>query len=890
MSIFLETVKGIFSQNNPPKPNAKPLFNPATGRALQAWAGDARALTAGEAEALHGVWMGAQVGDLILPTYDVNGAIVGARLWTQEGTRLAPRADSGLATTGAVLANRSGRAWLGGKISEPACILIAEGEPDFVVLCLLAEEMERRYPGYVYVVLGIYSGAWSRGFGAKITMQSTVAICTDKDKAGEGYAGLIRASIERDVEVTRWAGFGDNDIEECAKAGLDLIALIFEQSSEMPAPPTQDEGRWGWTDAGGWTELPAWAAAREAEKAWAAAQAIPREALGDALLERARKYCDAKLAAVAQELEGLDGDRTRALQIMAPIMSLVAGGALERAAVEGELVAAYVSGDKETRKDRHTQILTALKSGPGGRPREAITLEDIAAKLKIEDDERAREAEARKKREKQNEQKEAKSAPASTPPTTTPAAETSTDMEGILSVEEWHREVDGQGWERNPSEMELAHRLLDYLTPPGFPSPVADEGTLWRYSVSRGVWVDVSPAQVSRIIDRWDAQGTGDKKKIRITEKAGKAARNLAMHLVEDVGFFSNAPRGVMLRSEFVRVDPVKRTVVIEPPSPDHRARHKLDASPSAPGDLLRGYLASAHDGPDAQEKVELMGQVAFSALAGLGTVLKKAVLLYGEKGTGKSQFLRLVQGLVPRAAQCTIDPQRMGEDYHCAALASKTLNVVMDLEADEFLKEGRLKAVVHGEPVQARQPRGEVFQLWPIALHLFSANNLPAAPGVSPAFWDRWLVVGFEKAWTGEARAASEGAVQDIAERILETDLGGVLQWAIDCGRRLVANRNGYAIPESSRRLMREWQAEGDSVAAWLEDRATILPRDTEHSSCCKAMTAYEDYKYWTDQNNYRPVNARKFKSRLQTCGVRALKSSVANLYFLRLKSQHRD
>jgi len=37
MSIFLETVKGIFSQNNPPKPNAKPLFNPATGRALQVW-------------------------------------------------------------------------------------------------------------------------------------------------------------------------------------------------------------------------------------------------------------------------------------------------------------------------------------------------------------------------------------------------------------------------------------------------------------------------------------------------------------------------------------------------------------------------------------------------------------------------------------------------------------------------------------------------------------------------------------------------------------------------------------------------------------------------------------------------------------------------------------
>jgi phage/plasmid-associated DNA primase len=884
MSIFLETVKGIFSRNLAPKLNAKPLCNPATGRALQAWASEARALTMDEAETLRGVWMGAQVGDLVLPTYDANGAIVGARLWTQEGTRLAPRADSGLATTGAVLANRSGRAWLGGKINAPACILIAEGEPDFVVLCLFAAEMERRYPGYVYAVLGIYSGAWSREFGAKITAESTVAICTDKDKAGEGYAGLIRASIAADVEVTRWAGFGDNDVEECARAGLDLIALIFEQASQMPAPPTQDEGRWGWTDAAGWAELPAWAAARESEKAWAAARSMPREALGDAMLERARKYCETKLAAVAQELEGLDGDRTRALQLMAPVMSLVAGGALDRATVEGELVAAYVSGDKETRKDRHTQILTALKSGPGGRPREAITLEDIAAKLKVEDDERAREAEARRKRQSETKPEAPKE---SRKNTKNEAAESDAPegMGDVSSVENWHEEIDAMGWDRTPSEVELAHRLIEYLTPPGHPRPVSDEGTLWRYSQTEGVWVEVTAASVTRIVSGWDKCRTDDKKQLKISEKASRAARAIAMHLVEWVGFFGRAPRGVMLKSQFLAVDVVKKTVALEAPSPDHRARHKLSADPKEPGSLLSQYIATAHDGEDAQEKIELMGQVAFSALAGLGTVYKKAVLLFGEKGTGKSQFLKLVQGLVPQAAQCTVLPQKMGEDYHCAALANKTLNIVGELEADEFLKEGNVKSIMHGEPIQARQPRGEVFQLVPIALHLFCANCLPAAPGVSPAFWDRWIVVGFEKAWTGEARVMLDGGVADIAERILESDLAGLLGWAIDCGRKLVS-AGAYIIPESSKRLMKEWQAEGDSVAAWLEERAKILDRTAPQHEWAKALTAYEDYKFYTDQHNFRPVNSRKFKSRLQSCGVKNTRGASGSLYCVKLKS----
>jgi len=667
------------------------------------------------------------------------------------------------------------------------------------------------------------------------------------------------------------------------ESGDALIDAIFD-GAPMPPPPSEDEGRWAWTDAAGWAEDPSWAAARAAEKAWAAAREIPRERLDDALLERAKKWSEAKLAAVCLELEGLDGNRARALAIMAPVMSLVAGGALDRGLVEGDLVAAYVSGDKETRRDRHQQIKDALKSGPNGRPREPHTLEDIASKLAAEDDERKREEEARRKRQEETKRqapkesrKNAKNEAAEVDP---PA-----DMGEASSVENWHEEIDAMGWDRTPSEVELAHRLIEYLTPPGHPRPVSDEGTMWRYSQTDGVWVEVTAASVTRIVSGWDKCRTDDKKQLKISEKASRAARAIAMHLVEGVGFFGRAPRGVMLKSQFLAVDVVKKTVTLEAPSPDHRARHKLSADPSAPGGILTQYIATAHDGTDAQEKIELMGQVAFSALAGLGTVYKKAVLLYGEKGTGKSQFLRLVQGLVPQAAQCTVLPQKMGEDYHCAALANKTLNVVGELEADEFLKEGNVKSIMHGEPIQARQPRGEVFQLVPIALHLFCANCLPAAPGVSPAFWDRWIVVGFEKAWTGEARAMLDGGVADIAERILESDLAGLLGWAVDCGRKLVS-AGAYTIPESSKRLMKEWQAEGDSVAAWLDERATTLDRAAPQHEWAKALTAYEDYKIYTDQHNFRPVNSRKFKSRLQSCGVKHTRGASGSLYGVKLKN----
>lgn len=432
MTIFLDVVKGICGDFNLPAPGSAPLHK----RGLGSWK-EARALTADDAEALRGVWTGAQVGDLILPTRNHTGQIVGARLWTMEGVRLAPRADSGLATTGAVLCNYVAVNWLQGAV-PPSLLLIGEGEPDFVTLCILADKMMERAPNVSVAIMGIYSGAWTKELGERAgEVINGVVIATDRDIAGEGYAGKIRASIKTGT-VVRWlGGSGGQDVNDCfLTPDFDMSHALFGGAA-MPPPPSEDEGRWKWSDAAGWSEDPAWAAAREAEKAWAAAREIPRERLDDAMLERAKKWSEAKLAAVCLELEGIDGNRGRALAIMAPVMSLVAGGALDRGLVEGDLVAAYVSGDKDTRKDRHQQIKDALKSGPNGRPRDTITLEDIASKLAAEDDERKREEEARRKRQEETKREAAKESRKNTKnerKDTTPPADMGGEWQGALET------------------------------------------------------------------------------------------------------------------------------------------------------------------------------------------------------------------------------------------------------------------------------------------------------------------------------------------------------------------------------------------------------------------------------------------------------------------------
>jgi len=877
-SPFLDIIKDICSERFPtPQKGDAPL----AARGLCAWK-EARALTVEEAEDVRPVWARAKAGDLILSTRDHLGQIVGARLWTMEGARFAPLLESGLATSGAVLCNYVAVNWLQGAES-PACLMIAEGEPDFATLCILADKMMERAPHVSVAIMGIYSGAWSKDFGERAgEVINGVVIATDRDKAGEGYAGKIRASIKTGT-VVRWlGGSGSEDINDCFLIpGFDMSHALFGGAA-MPPPPSEDEGRWAWTDAAGWAEDPSWAAARAAEKAWAAAQAIPRERLGDAMLERARKYADAKLANVAAELAQTKGDRERACKLIAPLASYVAGGALDKATVEVELEHAYADGEAaDVRKDRKLLIKSLLKSGKNGQTRTPITLEDIAAKLAADDDEKRREDDARRKRQEESKRQAPKQSREAVEiePATAPLP----SALDASSVENWHEEIDAMGWDRTPSEVELAHRLLDYLTPPGMPSPVAAEGALWRYSPSKGIWVNVQLCDVARIISRWDGAQAANGKRVRIGKKTAENALGMAMYLVDDPQFFKNTPRGIMLGDRFIEVDTVKKTVREVPPSPDHRARHKVEAVPSKPGDMLNKYLATVHEGEDAQDKVRLMGEVAFAALCGLGTTYKKAILCHGGKGSGKSQFLHIVQSLVPDSAKITVMPQDMGEDYHCASLAGKTLNMVGELEAEDFMREGKFKSIVHGEAVQARNPSEKVFQLWPIALHLINANTLPSAPGVSQAFWDRWLVVGFERSWTDSDRSLLEGGVDEIGKRLTDEDMGGLLSWVLDCGKALV-ERGKYTIPTTSRDLMKQWQVEADTVSSWLDERCDLLTYTTKHDQWELSDAAYKDYAMYCEGGNHRPVNIKKFKDRMLALGVRRTKSGRGFIWAIRL------
>ena len=135
---------------------------------------------------------------LILPVYDHTGTMRSVRAWRvvdgESPKRLPP---GGHRASGLVLADERGVAMLAGT-RDPERIIIAEGEPDFLVNALRNNDAGTG-------VVSVLSGSWSDAFARRVPIGCRVYVRTHVDDAGEKYAAEIEASLRRRAFVYRLA-------------------------------------------------------------------------------------------------------------------------------------------------------------------------------------------------------------------------------------------------------------------------------------------------------------------------------------------------------------------------------------------------------------------------------------------------------------------------------------------------------------------------------------------------------------------------------------------------------------------------------------------------------------------------------------------------------------
>jgi len=421
-------------------------------------------------------------------------------------------------------------------------------------------------------------------------------------------------------------------------------------------------------------------------------------------------------------------------------------------------------------------------------------------------------------------------------------------------------------------QVEIADRLLTLLQNKDRTILTGDESELFGYNPERGLHALVAREEQSLFVQGMAGSPVkGESKSLRIKLSDSNGARQFAYDRVAKLGYFSEAPPGLAFSNGFATVSP--EGVTLSPHVPENRARfgYPFPFEQTAPAERFVSFLHDLfRDDDDKAEKIAALQEHLGASLAGLATTFQRCVICIGEGDEGKSTLAKIIATAFPPGSIESIPPQEWGQEYRRAMLAGKLLNTVAELPESDIISSEAFKAVVAGDPITGRRIRHDPFTFKPRAGHLFLANRLPGTPDQTRGFWRRFIVVRFNRSFTGDSARDPL-----IAEKIIAAEKAQLVSWALQGAVRILAQK-GHTIPSSHEREMAVWCRSADQITAFMEDRVTPAPSGRG----VPAGEAYRVYREWAELNGHRAVSSSKFAGRLRELGFAVKKTKISNVY----------
>lgn len=449
-------------------------------------------------------------------------------------------------------------------------------------------------------------------------------------------------------------------------------------------------------------------------------------------------------------------------------------------------------------------------------------------------------------------------------------------------------------WERlmkTGAQVELAEYLLASWSETG---DIVWADGFHQYDRDAGIWRprdhDLCRRDVFALSGRaygpqtFTTTGQVKQRTLRLTDSTCNSVLNIARSLAnprthtDEPDFFAQAPVGVMCKGAFLTIE--DGNVVYRAPRPDDRQRLALDYAynPDATCPLWTRALADWFgDDDDGVNKAALLSEFVGAALFGMATTYQKALFIIGGGGNGKSQLLDVVAALFPKQYMQAVRPQDWGSEYQRAQLAGAMINIVAELPSSAIAEGGSFKAIITGDPTSARQIYQRPFTFRPRCAHIFSANEYPHALDTSDGFWRRVLVLTMNRRFDGTPEE-----IHDLARRIIDQELEGVLAWAAQGARRLMA-QGGYTRVASCEAAVAVWRRESDPVALWMDQRTTPA---TEDDGGMLATELFRDYRSWSETYSFPVHNLNGFSKTLTRLLGPPKHSNKGNVHSLWIRS----
>ncbi|SEW27116.1 DNA primase family protein [Chitinophaga arvensicola] len=236
---------------------------------------------------------------------------------------------------------------------------------------------------------------------------------------------------------------------------------------------------------------------------------------------------------------------------------------------------------------------------------------------------------------------------------------------------------------------------------------------------------------------------------------------------------------------------------------------------------------------------------------------LEKALLLYGTGANGKSVFFEVINALLGSENVCSYSLQSLTDNtgYYRAKLANKLVNYASEINGN--LEASIFKQLASGEPVEARQPYGQAFNLVHYAKLIFNCNELPRDVEHTNAYFRRFLIIPFDVT-IPEAEQDKE-----LSKKIIANELSGVFNWILEGLHRLLVQKR-FSDCDAARQQVEQYKKQSDSVLIFLEDEEYQI--SIIGSKPLKDL--FSEYRMYCSDSGYRPCSTKTFSERLKQYG----------------------
>jgi len=269
---------------------------------------------------------------------------------------------------------------------------------------------------------------------------------------------------------------------------------------------------------------------------------------------------------------------------------------------------------------------------------------------------------------------------------------------------------------------------------------------------------------------------------------------------------------------------------------------------------------------------VDFLKRALGASLTGI-TSDKAMFILYGPGGdNGKSTMVEVIEMLLGNYARRTpvetLLKKREGSiPNDVARLRGARFVWATENDRGVRLAESLIKEMTGGDRMAARFLHREFFEFMPAFKIWFATNHKPTIRG-DAAIWRRLKLVPFDYTIPKDRQIP-----RHVVMAMFQAELPGILNWAIEgC---LAWQRDGLGVPDEVITATREYEAEQDTFAMFLEERCVRVP-----NARVLSLALYREYKAWAEEHGETPASHKTFASLMSERGFAKTKTMKGALY----------